>query len=56
LPIAGSMQPPPGYEEMPTEMRLYRLFKQSESMVLGTEPTAFKPGRGSVPSPRRKLD
>jgi hypothetical protein len=38
LPIDGSVQPPPGYRETPTEMRLYRLFKRSDSMNLVTEP------------------
>jgi 4-amino-4-deoxy-L-arabinose transferase-like glycosyltransferase len=50
LPIADSMKPPPGYVETPPQMRLYRLFKRSDSVNLATEPTALNP------APRRKLD
>lgn len=50
LPIADSMKPPPGYVETPPQMRLYRLFKHSDSVNLATEPTALNPAAG------RKLD
>ena len=38
LPIAGSIQSPPGYKETPTEMRLYRLFQRTDRLNLATEP------------------
>jgi hypothetical protein len=59
LPIAGCIQPPRGYQETPTGMRLYRLFKRSDSMNLVMEPVgrigSIRVSDAIEPSPRHTL-